>query len=444
MSITTFADDLLDLENFSKRLEKFIDTEQEFVDGGLVIALSSKYGSGKSTFLNMWRSALIAADSTPKRVVISLNAWESDYIGDPLFSIISALIHTFEANKKETKALTDAAKDLAWMGVSIGAQVANKITGINLTEAAEYSENKKSKRTEEPVTSDAFSIFEKRREAMISLKRSIQKLIESQSKGVLFLVDELDRCRPDFAITYLEVIKHIFDINGAAFILAADRQQLQNSAKTAFGQDLDFEEYYRKFIHREISLPDITPETYTKIAKHYVFRYLVIEGSRFCRMKTNDFEIEEIGEIIGKLKLTPRQIQNVFRILGHLMESNEEISHQMHPNLAMASLIMAIFSIGSTEIFHKLGNQILEPAEAVKYLKKVDVKFTELWFLIFITGGGIKTLGEQSIESIAEKCGLDIKSSSFSVSQVNREWGYNSKNRFNQIYKKIQQIEQWD
>lgn len=53
MNVLTFDDDLLGLKDFAKRLKDFIDTEHDYVGGGLVVALTSKYGSGKTTFLHM-------------------------------------------------------------------------------------------------------------------------------------------------------------------------------------------------------------------------------------------------------------------------------------------------------------------------------------------------------------------------------------------------------
>ena len=72
MDIETFEDDLLGLKEFSEKLGKFIKTEHRYVEGSLVIALSSKYGSGKSAFLRMWKSSLKGEDGSP--LVISLNA----------------------------------------------------------------------------------------------------------------------------------------------------------------------------------------------------------------------------------------------------------------------------------------------------------------------------------------------------------------------------------
>ena len=112
----------------------------------------------------------------------------------------------------------------------------------------------------EGVLLDTFSIYQGRKEAMSKLRAAIKKFVEESKRRVLFLVDELDRCRPDYTISYLETIKHIFDVQGAVFVLAADRQQLENSAKTAFGPNLDFEEYYRKICSQR----DYTP-TYFRV-----------------------------------------------------------------------------------------------------------------------------------------------------------------------------------
>ncbi|MBN2238076.1 MAG: hypothetical protein JW729_10985, partial [Bacteroidales bacterium] len=63
MNITKFENDLLELRPFADRLKKFIEIEHQFVDGSLVIALSSKFGSGKTTFFQMWKTDL---DNLPK------------------------------------------------------------------------------------------------------------------------------------------------------------------------------------------------------------------------------------------------------------------------------------------------------------------------------------------------------------------------------------------
>jgi hypothetical protein len=146
MEISTFNDDLFELEDFSRQLDDFISTEHDYVEGSLVIALTSKYGSGKTTFLEMWKSSMSNSDnSADKPLVISLNAWESDYCGDPLFAIISALIECLEINGKKNQVdkLVNAAKKLGLFVAVIGNQLATKMTGIDMGAASAAVKKKK-------------------------------------------------------------------------------------------------------------------------------------------------------------------------------------------------------------------------------------------------------------------------------------------------------------
>ena len=222
MKISEFKDDLFGLEPFATRLEEFILVEQDYIEGSLVIALSSSFGSGKSTFLDMWKHSLEnREDDNAGPLVVNLNAWESDYYGDPLFAIISALIDKAKKEGKSTEGLIGAAKDVGWFVTAIGNQIAAKFTGIDPIAAGELAEGKKADRADaEPLQPDSFSIFEDRKNAMVALKNAIQSFVGECGSQVLFLVDELDRCRPDYAISYLETIKHLFDVKGAVFLLA--------------------------------------------------------------------------------------------------------------------------------------------------------------------------------------------------------------------------------
>lgn len=450
MNISTFQEDLFELKSFSSRLEKFIDTEHEFVEGSLVVALNSKFGSGKSTFLKMWRSELLGEkENKNPPLVISLNAWESDYNGDPLYAIVSALAEAVQKKGEDAGGLLEAAKDFGWFSTAIGSQVVNKFTGIDPVAAGDVAEKKKAERGEAiQLSLDSFSFYQGRKKAMESLKIAIRDIVASSSPKALFLVDELDRCRPDYAISYLETIKHLFDTNGAVFILAADRDQLENSAKTAFGADLDFEEYYRKFVHREVSLPPISDAGYNKLAKNYVRYYLEGEGARFCFMELDHHRIESISELIGALKLTPRQIQEVFRTLGHLFETSEGNRGQLLWCLGIGSVAMAVFKIGAPDIFRALGNQTLDPFDAVIFIEQtIGPKYPDWFFTLFYTGGGLKVGEDESFEDVIRRVGLiddsDIRDVRRDLSQWQSGWGHSSLNRFKQIYEKILQISQW-
>lgn len=448
MDVSTFDDDLLDLSDFAARLEKFIAVECNFVSGSLVLALSSRYGSGKTTFLRMWSASLEerkeAEDGT---IVITLNAWESDYYGDPLFAILSSLIGVLQAEGEKPKSIINAAKDVGWFATAVGNQVAKKLTGIDAVAAGSFAEKKKTAR-DCPEKFDAFSMFEQRKSAMLNLQSVISKFISSSKLQILFLVDELDRCRPDYAISYLETIKHIFDIKGATFVLAADRGQLENSARAAFGNKLDFDEYYRKFVHREVSLPPISDKGFKSLASAYVRHYLERENLRICFMELEDYRIENIVELISALRLTPRQIQEVFRILGHAFGTTVDNRGRLLWCVATGTIAMAIFKVANRHAYRSFGASQFKPEDAFAFLSELfDGRHVEWWFTLFLTGGGLKVPEDVSARDVMVQVGLvqdaEERSERDNLSQWRQGWGHFTRTRFPQIREYIDQVVQW-
>lgn len=444
MNISTFNDDLLGLSDFSRRLKAFIDVEHHFVSGGLVLALSSKFGSGKTTFLTMWKASLEAeVPEADRSLVISLNAWESDYYGDPLFAIVSALIEAIPGKDNEhARRLADAAKDVGWFATAIAGQIATKLTGIDAIAAGVLADNKKSER-EAGLDFDTFAAYQGRKQAMLRLQHAIKEFVTDSESRVLFLVDELDRCRPDYAISYLEIIKHIFDVQGAVFILAADRKQLENFAKTAFGPDLDFEEYFRKFIHREVVLPPISDEGYRKLASVYVGYYLERKDLRHCIMELSSHRTKNIVELIAALRLTPRQIQEVFRTLGHVLEATEEKQGRLPWCIAVGTIAMAALRIGNVKAFEQLSAGQYDPDEARDLLTDLlGSDHVDWWFMLFLTGGGLKVPDNTLAESVLSKAGLPTRITEH-LWQWTSGWGHKSSGGFEEIREKIEQIAQW-
>ncbi len=451
MNISTFNEDLLNLEPYADKLLRFIEVERQFVDNSLVIAISSGFGSGKTTFLNMWK-AKIESLKKEREVpfVISLNAWESDYYGDPLFAIISGLVNCIQQSGKSAESIIDAAKDIGWFATAIASQIVQNFTGIDPVAAGEHAEKKKAERAGPALAlGDTFSAYQGRKDAMGKLKYSVQQFVDSVKPMVLFIVDELDRCRPDYAISYLETIKHIFDVKGAVFILAADRKQLENSSMMAFGANLDFDEYYRKFVHREVSLPRISDACYMRLAEYYVPYYIKRAGVRSSIVNFENNFMGYATRLIGALKLTPRQIQETFRILGHILTRPDGIDGELRWNLAVGTIAMAAFKVGRPRVYHLLGSQLYEPDEAYKFLSGLLPNDSpERWFTIFLTGGGLKLGKSDTEESVLIKYGILKKDDETGhhkyLSPFHLAWGHSSSSRFVQIYDMIEHIMQWN
>lgn len=321
--------DQFDLKDFSIRLNAFIATEHYFVEGGLVISLNGPFGSGKTTFLEMWRNDLIQRRKQENTLplTIVLNAWENDYCGDPLLSLVIGLSAALSESKdEESKAkkskLREAAKDVAWFTVGLAGSVASHLSGIDTIAAGKFAEDKKRGReSAAPTGTDLLALYEQRTTALRNLRNALCETFGGKRSNALVMVDELDRCRPSYAIDFLETIKHVFDIHGLVFVLAVDKSQLRSSARALFGE-INFDEYYRKFVHRNVDLPFPSEQGIGKLTNSLAQTVLAVTSEDFTRSSALDIRdrLRDIVDVSLGLRLTPRQMHELFRSIGYALE----------------------------------------------------------------------------------------------------------------------------
>jgi hypothetical protein len=226
--------------------------------GPFVLAIDAPYGSGKSTFISMLRSVLTGRDYYS----VQFNAWQVGNSGDPLVPMVSVLdqaMRTELAVESRLKTSLDLVRKVTAIVAKRGAVAAAKaatLGGLSLdkeyeTIAAAFAGE---------ATGDLVGDFQ--RDAELAkrfrdeLAKAVQQLPQFGKKPTLvFFIDELDRCRPDFAISLLERIKHMFDIENVVFVLSIDKRQLEAVTAAIYGAQINAIEYLRKFIDIEFGLP---------------------------------------------------------------------------------------------------------------------------------------------------------------------------------------------
>jgi hypothetical protein len=319
----------------------------------------------------------------------------------------------------------------------------SSLTGIDPIAAAEFAQEKKEGR--QSNRPDFVNLYEERTKSLRNLKQTLRDIFGGDDPKVFVFVDELDRCRPDFAISYLETIKHIFDIHGLVFILAVDSSQLASSAKVLFGEKLNIEEYFRKFLHRQFSLPEADEGATLQLARSYVVNYFEREGKRLSIFPVDDeHSIARIVEFMTTLKLTLRQSQEVFRILGHVFVGNEENRGNVYWAYGSGVILMASLKVGNTQMFNGLGTSQINHLDVGKYLKsKLTDRSAAWWFSVYITGTE-KSKEHAYIESLFQDLGWsnDGQFISDNLEDFRRGWGRSGfiKNRFTKIFGNIESI----
>lgn len=187
--------------------------------------------------------------------------------------------------------------------------------------------------------SDAKDNIKKLKDGIVA---AIKKTAAKDKKlPLIFIIDELDRCRPTFAIELLERIKHIFDIPNIVFVLGIDREQLGHSIKCVYGQNMDVEGYLHRFIDMNFTLPDAAPAKFCD----YLFERWGIKDYFFLKSEKHEIHSKDyirFKRIFRKLcegfKLSLREIEHAIRIFA-LAGKNIKVYESVFPDL----LAMLVF-----------------------------------------------------------------------------------------------------
>lgn len=241
------------------------------------IAIDAVYGSGKTRFLKMFQSML---RQDGQYNVAYYSAWEHDLYDDALAPILSLLDRpagVFEDQAYERMEATLGSKALhvlKRMGTSFLSMKAKKHFGEDYEEIIDDIKDLFNGESSEP---DAYDL---RMKCIDELQKGLAKATEDAP--LVFIIDELDRCNPAFAIKTLEVAKHLLDIENVIFIFALDMQQMRAAVRKFYGQDIDADGYLCKVFDYMTLLP--LPEI-----ANYVMEYLCTldshiqsEYKRFC------------------------------------------------------------------------------------------------------------------------------------------------------------------
>lgn len=338
-----------------------VDQANARPEHSFVLALDSQYGTGKSFFLDLLEERL-----SQYHPVARVDAWADDSGNEPSVSIMAAIEEALEpylskpaakdaleklkaarrnilpilakgAGGALTKAIARYFDDVAVeqirdlidqrgenisseasaVGEGVGAGI--EAIGDRLTEIADRH------------AQDLIKDYRDRKRSRLEFKKSMAQMIASLVPGhvdkvgpLIVIVDELDRCRPDYAIKVLEEIKHFFDVPGVAFVLAIHRQQLSASVQSVYGANFKSDDYLRRFFDWSMSL---RPRGMSAL----IADQMIELGLDWQRMRSppksdyiKNFEGDHedfIGFIFLAMNVTPREAKAVMRALALFFQS---------------------------------------------------------------------------------------------------------------------------
>lgn len=238
------------------------------IEDNTYISVDANWGAGKTVFMKQLEyinychlDTFVAPNNAPnidhetiskfqdKYIVFYYNAWENDFHGDPLQSLLFSLIDKFYSDKKHPgkvkKLAEETVKSIAKETVKSLSKGIIDIDKIN------------SAKTVEDLVSSISDVNERKK----AVSDIISKILPD-GKKLLFIIDELDRCNPEFAVRLMEAVKHYYIDSNMIFILSTNNRQLVHTVKKYYGNDFDGYGYLDKLYDLILELPPVNLERY--------------------------------------------------------------------------------------------------------------------------------------------------------------------------------------
>ena len=195
----------------------------------------------------------------PERAVIYLDAFAAEATGDPLSSLLNAIRAEFpEETRKVLNRMDSEEKALGWLEARDAvARFLERDTGEKCEMPAAIPGGPAVPLDE--AGSALTDVNAGARRVRVALKEELAQA--TAKRPVLFFIDELDRCRPEFVFGMLELVKHVFALPGVKFILAANLDQLRADVRQRYGQNANADVYLEKFIKLSIFIPPVDNKT---------------------------------------------------------------------------------------------------------------------------------------------------------------------------------------
>ena len=234
--------------------------------GNLSFALDGFWGSGKTFVIEKLENKLeqIQSEQTTnnKYFIIHYNCWQYEYYEEPLIAIVSAILDTLDGAKlikdeKQRLIIKEVFKKLGMSLLFLSNAAVKRVSGIDvkntISKAIEESKKIKTNAETEYKNKHKYDEYFDFKKILMELRKALEQL--SNEYSLVFVVDELDRCLPEYSIKILERLHHLTeDIDNTITIIATDKSKLEKTINTIYGIDNGETDYCSKYLKKFIKL----------------------------------------------------------------------------------------------------------------------------------------------------------------------------------------------
>lgn len=266
------------------------------------IGVSGSWGAGKSSLVQMIGESLKSLDGGKNYIFINFNAWLYQGYDDARMALLQKVADKILEESKSRETCVDKAKEfikrINWLravkfmapvatGIITGGAVAGPVGSFIGAVSGLFSQGGMPSQDDLIKVRDSYNLVAPDIQKLLNEKedKSVPKEIEALRSlfgellkelnlTLIVLVDDLDRCLPNTAISTLEAMRLLLFIPQTAFIIAADEQMIRNAVRSHFG-DIDLsDELVTSYFDKLIQIPLRVPRLGTNEVKGYLILLL--------------------------------------------------------------------------------------------------------------------------------------------------------------------------
>ena len=328
-------------ENIIRLLTSPIDLSPMVIDGG--------WGTGKTEFCQ--KLIRLMQQQHPDYQPVYIDAFRSDHSGEPLLALLAEIIKactpedTGEQPSEQRKNITrKVAKAAGFVMKTVAKAAVGHVLKQNTDDLAEefqqiMNDGQDADSLAETVTDAAATIashtIDATVEALLKEQIEAEKNLETlkaclkelaADKPIILFIDELDRCRPDYAVDMLEVIKHVFDVENVKVVLVTNTKQLRAAINHRYGVEVDAQKYLDKFLKYRFALPDkfVAQFRVNSVSIDHCQRLIKLNDKLSLLIKNNPI-MDFLGEIIQRNNLSLRETETLVRYLEIFNSLSKEL-----------------------------------------------------------------------------------------------------------------------
>lgn len=198
---------------------------------------------------------------------IYYDAWDNDNVEDPILSLIYSItksLHSknyFTINPNIWEKIKDFVKSIS---KSVTVQYTKNSILLDKNESFSVCLNgdKFIESLENNKKIDLLGDLKKQDELRIHINNFFDVLLPERGDRLVIFIDELDRCKPTYAIKLLERIKHYFNQEKITFVFSTNIKELNKTVCNYYGQGFSADRYLDRFFNLKLQLPKVDTKTY--------------------------------------------------------------------------------------------------------------------------------------------------------------------------------------